>query len=415
MRLAYFGVPHLGGTFSVYRQLRSGLAPQVQLLWLGVDADGAAALDAPEWAAERPYGIVVRTPSGSAPKAARAVLQAIETERLDGIIINVLADPLQTNLARYLPRRLLRLMIVHNITVGTYAAAAAIRDYVHATVAVAPRIRTDLIDRYGFSPDWTFAIANGTDAAPDRAPLNTRRLLYLGRIEEQAKGVLMLPRIMHHLPASVRLTIAGDGPDFARLRRACMPLGERVVFRGAVRPEDVSCLFAEHDVLVMPSRFEGCPLVLLEAMANGCVPVASLLRGVTDAIISHGCDGRLFPVGNATAAAKEIADLLGDPAALAAHAALAQATMRFRFDTAAMASGYCQVLKRVSTGARTVAPSLSPDQWSLPPGLRPGLRSYLPTPIKNALRTIRERLATETGGFSPVFGSPDASDKAEFS
>jgi glycosyltransferase involved in cell wall biosynthesis len=43
----------------------------------------------------------------------------------------------------------------------------------------------------------------------------------------------------------------------------------------------------------MPSNYEGLGLVIMEAQANGCVPIAAHLRGVTDSVIAHGVDGLL--------------------------------------------------------------------------------------------------------------------------
>jgi glycosyltransferase involved in cell wall biosynthesis len=394
MRLAYFVVPHLGGTFSVYGRLRNGLAPwDIDLVWVGVETATARPAADSKWAAERCRGLIVPVPSLAEPETARALLKAIG-EEFDGAIFNVLSSPLETNLARYLPGRLLRLMVVHNCTPGTYAAAAAIRDHVHATVAVAPRIQGDLVARHGFEPGRTFVVANGTQAPPGSerpAPTGPLRLLFLGRVEDQAKGVLMLPRILRRLPEAATLTIAGDGPDSERLCRACTVLGSRVDFRGAVSPEAVPALLGTHDVLLMPSRFEGCPMVLLEAMAAGCVPVASHIGGITDAIVTHGVDGRLFPVGSAAAAAAEVRQLMHNPQLLAAHARQARLTAQRRFQASRMATSYRQILKQLQHDPPPIAEPLAIDDWSLPAGLRPGLRTHLPRPLKNALRTMRER------------------------
>jgi glycosyltransferase involved in cell wall biosynthesis len=398
MKLAYFGFPHIGGTYSVFRHLRAGLAGAgIELRWLGCGPGAHAAAGSPMFRAEMEHGNTVGQPGDNDHACTRAMVAAIE-EAFDGVFVNVLADRVQTNVVRYLDPRILRIMIVHNITPGTYAAAGAIRDHVHATVGVSPRIQADLVQRHGFKRNRTVTIPNGIDVAgiasarPARPPKRLR-LLYLGRVEDQAKGVLWLPQICRDLPLSVTLTVAGDGPDLARLKSRCAGLGPRVQFRGAVAPGSVGKLLAEHDVLVMPSRFEGFPVTLVEAMAAGCVPVASHLQGVTDMAIEHEVNGFLFPVGDTKAAARAILRLAEDEAVLAEMSARASRKARDRFGVAVMAARYRDLIDGLRYSQPAVAPPLGLAGWRLPPGLRPGLRSYLPTPLKNAIRTLRERQA----------------------
>ena len=132
--------------------------------------------------------------------------------------------------------------------------------------------------------------------------------------------------------------------------------------------------------------------LLVEAMASGCVPVASALRGVTDMIIDHGRDGLLFPVGSPAAAARLIAGLDQDRARLSRLAAGARRKVSAAFSVDQMAACYATVLEDIAAGPPPIAPPLPMEGWKLPSGLRPGLRTYLPRPLKNWLRVVRERL-----------------------
>jgi glycosyltransferase involved in cell wall biosynthesis len=398
MKLAYFGFPHIGGTYSVFRHLRTGLAGAgIELRWLGCGPNAHAAADSPMFRTEMHHGSTVGRPGDDDAARTRAMVAAIE-DGFDGVFVNVLADRVQTNAVRYLDPRLLRIMIVHNITPGTYAAARAIRDHVHATVGVSPRIKVDLVRRYGFDRRWTVAIPNGIDttglalARPERSSKGLR-LLYLGRVEDQAKGVFWLPRICRELPPSITLTVAGDGPDLLRLKARCKALGSRVQFRGAVAPSMIGKLLAEHDVLLMPSRFEGLGLTLVEAMAAGCVPVASHIQGVTDIVVEHGVDGCLFPVGDTRAAARAIVRLAEERATLTEMSARAGRKAHDHFGVGLMAERYRELIDGLRYSQPTIASSLDLAAWRLPAGLRPGLRTYLPTSLKNVLRTLRERRA----------------------
>lgn len=75
------------------------------------------------------------------------------------------------------------------------------------------------------------------------------------------------------------LTFVGDGPDLEGCRRhGARVLGDRVRFVG--HRDDVDVVLAEHDVLVLWSRYEGMPISLLEGMRAGLCCVASDLPGV---------------------------------------------------------------------------------------------------------------------------------------
>lgn len=69
--------------------------------------------------------------------------------------------------------------------------------------------------------------------------------------------------------------------------------------------------FADADVLVLPSRSEGTPRVLVEARAFGCPVVASRVGGVPDSV-EDGVDGLLFPAGDAAALAERLIRLSAD-------------------------------------------------------------------------------------------------------
>jgi len=399
MKLAYFGYPHLGGTFTVFRHLRDGLgALGISIEWLGTGPAAHAVRHDPDWRSEWSTGHAAGAAGDDEPTQAGAMIAHLVCHGFDGVLVSVHADRVQTNLARYLPRSMLRLMIVHNITPATYAAAVAIRDHVHATVCVSRRIRDDLVERHGFESNTTHVIHNAVDL-PTSLPARRRhaneplRLLSLGRIEDQAKGVLWLPDILARLPGDVHLTVAGDGPDLQRLRQASALLAGRVRFLGRIPPTEVPALIANHDVLVAPSRFEGFMLTLAEAMAAGCVPVVSRIRGVTDAVVNDGVTGLLFPVGDIEAAADAIRRLRDDPTLWQAMSRDGPTTMRMRFSVEQLARDYGSLLASLAHEPPCIAAPLPIADWQLPRGLRDSLRSRLPTPVKNWLRGLRERAA----------------------
>lgn len=100
------------------------------------------------------------------------------------------------------------------------------------------------------------------------------RFLTIGRIAAQKNHILLLEAFARHAWPEDTLVIAGDGPERERLveRANALGLGSQVRFAGHV--DDVRALYAEADVLVLSSRYEGAPAVVLEALAAG-LPIAA--------------------------------------------------------------------------------------------------------------------------------------------
>ncbi|HRP06986.1 MAG TPA: glycosyltransferase, partial [Gemmatimonadales bacterium] len=107
--------------------------------------------------------------------------------------------------------------------------------------------------------------------------------------------------------------LAGDGPLRSRLERQARRAGleSRVRFIGAIRPESLPEWFAAADLVVLPSRSEGVPNVLLEAKACGRPFVASDVGAVRD--VSDRPELELVPPEDPLALAGRIEARLAQP------------------------------------------------------------------------------------------------------
>ena len=105
------------------------------------------------------------------------------------------------------------------------------------------------------------------------------------------------------------LAVAGSGPLAESLAKRAAPLGPAVRFLGP-RP-DVPVLLAAAGVFVLPSRWEGQPLILQEALAAGCSIVASRAGGIPD--LTGEDAALLVPPGDVDALAAAIRRVLTDP------------------------------------------------------------------------------------------------------
>ncbi|WP_432984402.1 glycosyltransferase family 4 protein [Dactylosporangium sp. CA-233914] len=149
------------------------------------------------------------------------------------------------------------------------------------------------------------------------------RLVTVGSLEQPYKGV---DTLIEALPLLVdagleaSLVHVGDGRCRADLERLVRErrLGGRVCFAGAVPPGAPVRLFLDDaDLFVLPSRTEGLPRALIEAMARGLPAVATNVGGVPELLGG----ARLVPPGDPVALACAISALAADPAAMAAASA----------------------------------------------------------------------------------------------
>jgi glycosyltransferase involved in cell wall biosynthesis len=131
----------------------------------------------------------------------------------------------------------------------------------------------------------------------------------VGRLEQQ-KGFDVLLRAFRDVEGAT-LVIVGDGSERERLQSVAGELGieGRVVWQGW--SEDARSYLPSFDVLVLPSRFEGFPLVVLEAHLAETAVVATNVGSVSEAVLD-GETGLLVPPADADALAVAIRQLLAD-------------------------------------------------------------------------------------------------------
>lgn len=152
---------------------------------------------------------------------------------------------------------------------------------------------------------------------PHRPQANTApRILYVGRLTAE-KGVDVLldaVDLLNRRGLLVHVDIVGDGAEWALLRKhPAVNHGRNITFHGWVQePARLDAFFLRADIFVQPSRTDGIPKVLLNAMAWGLPIVATTAGGIPD-VVTNGTNGLLVHPGDATALADALECLVSQP------------------------------------------------------------------------------------------------------
>jgi len=252
----------------------------------------------------------------------RAVTRAVEDERPDIVVAVTLGHALAAvgrMKGRGFPVRLV--MPVHATNTQVLEEAMAFAPVLDRCVGV-NALHVEALIHHGFSRERTATVVNG--ATPPRAvaprvrePGSTLRILFAGRVHDETKRVFDLPEISRELQrrgVPFTFTVAGDGPDLPQLRDRLDAGFLGWVDQDRLRNE----VLPQHDVLLVtspPLGEAGPPLVALEAMSAGTVPVTSEFVGVhAPGSIRDGETALLFDCGNASQAAERLEALYRDDA-----------------------------------------------------------------------------------------------------
>jgi sugar transferase (PEP-CTERM/EpsH1 system associated) len=135
----------------------------------------------------------------------------------------------------------------------------------------------------------------------------------VGRLDPNKHQIALIRALAPTLSSNRRLVIVGDGPSRGELEAAVAQLAEPrwVVITG--RRMDVPRLMPAFDVFALPSKSEGLPLVVPEAMAAS-LPVVATAVGGLPAVVHHGVTGLLVPSGDEAALAEALGQLAADHA-----------------------------------------------------------------------------------------------------
>jgi starch synthase (maltosyl-transferring) len=193
-----------------------------------------------------------------------------------------------------------------------------------------------------------FAGATPADLGSLGIPAGRRTLLFVGRLDPQKSPGLLIDAAGAVLSshADVHVLFVGDGPMRGELREQARlsAVGERIHFAGP--RSDIPELLQACAALVLPSRWEGLPNVVLEAMAAGRPVVATRVEGTTE-LVRHGQTGLLADPDSASALAEALDWLLEHPGEATAMGLAAQQVVQQSFTWERCVAAYDDLYTRL--------------------------------------------------------------------
>lgn len=174
----------------------------------------------------------------------------------------------------------------------------------------------------GFDSEWWAHEANQADKLEVRRrwgiPEKSSVFLFCAKLLSRKRPQDVLRAFAKIDTSDCYLVFAGDGLMRSQLEAEAEALGvsKRVVFCGFVNQTQLPGLFRAAELLVLSSEWDGCPLVVCEAMSCGCPVVLSDAIPGRFELVRHGVTGYVYPCGNIEALASTLRQALADPAEL---------------------------------------------------------------------------------------------------
>jgi glycosyltransferase involved in cell wall biosynthesis len=268
----------------------------------------------------RPFPLpMVRRRPARLIRAALALRKAIRMWSPNLLHVHNPAMALVASLTTLRGRRPPSLVSVHGVPPEDYANAARLLLWAGLPVVACGEGVREALAEHGFrvartipnavspapEPANRVALVREFDIRPDR-----RLIVNVGRLAPQKDQVLAV-RALRDIPDAT-LLIVGDGPARARIEYEARLWGlvDRVVLTGF--RTDARRLLGAADVALITSRWEGLPLVVLEALAAGVPIVATSVTGVRG-LLADGRTAVLVPYGDPSAVASGVRRVLRDP------------------------------------------------------------------------------------------------------
>lgn len=352
--LVFTGARQWGGAEIVLGHLLANLTERVQPTLLGVDE--AVVRRVAERRPGTSWSLVPQVGGKQDLKAIVAHRNAIAAAHPDVVQVNLpvpFAEPYTVLAALTVPGA--RVVAVEHLPMaipspGVRLLKRLTAPRLAAHVAVGASASREVEQLCGLRAESIRAIPNGVPVPRQAVPLRPVGAEFVvgavGRLDHQ-KAFDILIHAIARVPGA-HLVLVGDGPERAALKSQAIDLGvnERVTMNGW--NDTAAASLPSFDVVGIPSRYEGLPLILLEAMMSGCAIVTTGVGSILDAL-QDGRTGLVVPVDDAEALAAALRRLKEDPDLRHRLGAAAARRAHQSFTVTSMTQAYERLYEEVVT------------------------------------------------------------------
>jgi L-malate glycosyltransferase len=238
-------------------------------------------------------------------------------------------------------------------------AARYLPSFIARTVCVSDNLRVFFRETLGVRENRLTLVYNGIDVArfrsehpafPDKVAQRT--IGCIARLTEAKDHGNLLAAFAEvvKLRGPLRLVLVGDGELRGAIEQMVAELGISAYVDLLGSRDDIPELLSRMDIFVLPSKREGFPVAILEAMAAGRPVVATEVGGVCE-VITSGENGIIVPAGDSAKLAQALLRLLDDPPAARLMALKGEQLVSASFDVQQMSGQYARLFRAVMAAA----------------------------------------------------------------
>ena len=217
-----------------------------------------------------------------------------------------------------IPKETRAISVIHNDHPVLCNNACVNEDMVDAIVAVSPAVyhrATKIVKNKNKLVQVLNAIEIETELRYSTRdayqPKELLKIIFVGRLVDEQKGVFLIPQIAAILKQKnirFHIELAGEGEDYEELHKQIKNIDviKDVTFLGYINNAEIKDKLLQSHILLVPSKYEGLPLNVLEAMTRGCVPVMSDLNEITEICFDNMREGIACKTGDSKSFADAI-------------------------------------------------------------------------------------------------------------
>jgi glycosyltransferase involved in cell wall biosynthesis len=250
------------------------------------------------------------------------------------------------------------LAIIHSDDLIYYAQIEKYNRYLSYVVSVSHTIKSNINTNYPYLNNKNCVINYGInlDNFNNNIKQNKKKhldIIYAGRLEQEQKRVLDLIEIVKELnnkDIKYTLHIIGDGSYRQKLQKE---LNENVIFYGRKTSDEMVKIYKNMDIILLTSEYEGLPLVLLEAMSMGVVPIVSNFKSGIDELLNNS-NSRVVNIGDIQSFVNNIETLFLDENLLFKLKINCQSTIQKKYSSKIMAENYYKRFKTILSNKKNI-------------------------------------------------------------